>query len=233
MAQKLDTPVKLNPSTTKEAPRARSFLRDDFPILKKASISLAICLVLGLLLLGAARFFLVTQQAKEFEAKTELAQAQAQYSTATNEKNDVRNFQEKYLALVERGFIGEERRLDVIEQIQTIQERHQLLPISYEIFPQQVIDLDPSFHLATGQLELRGSKLVVNMGLLHEMDMLTFLSQLQSKGWIVPHSCEMKIGGVNSDSLIRARLLGECSLYWLSIGQRPPADGTAVPNPAQ
>lgn len=157
------------------------------------------------------------------QAQSELREVQGKYRAAENEKSEIRDYQPKYVQLVRRGFVGEERRLDVIEHVRNIQESRKFLPITYEISPQQALQIDPS--MQTGDLELRGSKLVVRMGLLHELDLITFLTDLSGKGIFSPQACSFKPSVSAKISLLSANLQGECTLYWLTMGRRAAAEG--------
>lgn len=226
MAQKPLTPAKPVPSALKDAVLKRSFFGDDFPIIRKAVITFGVCLVIALNLIGGSQFFLLKLEAINLQAQSELGQAQGKYTAATNEKNQIREFQPMYLELVQGGFVGEEKRLDAIEFIHAIQESRKLLPITYEFAPQQIVQLDPS--LSTGELEVRGSKLTARIGLLHEGDMLTFLNDLRGKAMFVPQACSIKSSDAARVSSLPPRLEGECTLYWITMGRRAPAEGASA-----
>lgn len=230
MAQKPLTPAKPGPAAAKAPIRKHSFFSEDFPIIRKAVITFGVCLVIAVSLIVGSLFYLSKLEAIKLQAQSELEQAQGKYTAATNEKNQILEFQSMYLELVQRGFVGEEKRLDAIEFIHSIQESRKLLPITYEIAPQQIVQLAPT--LQTGELEVRGSKLTAHIGLLHEGDMLTFLNDLSSKGVFVPQSCSIKSGEGARVSSLPAKLEGECTLYWITMGRRAPAEATAVEAPA-
>ena len=226
MAQKPLTPAKPAAAVAKDATLKRTFFKDDFPIIRKAAITFGVCLAIAGMLIGVSQFFLSKLEAINLQAQSDLAQAQGKYTAATNETNQIREFQPMYLELVQRGFVGDEKRLDAIEFIHAIQESRRLLPITYEIAPQQIVVLDPS--LQTGELEVRASKLTARIGLLHEGDMLTFLTDLSSKGLFVPQSCSMKAVEYARVSSLPQPLQGECTLYWITMGRRAPAEGAAA-----
>ena len=117
MAQKPLTPAKPGPTSAKDAALKHTFLKDDFPIIRKAAITFGVCLAIAGILTGVSQFFLLKLEAINLQAQSDLAQAQGKYSAATNEKNQIREFQPMYLELVQRGFVGEEKRLDAIEFI--------------------------------------------------------------------------------------------------------------------
>ena len=122
----------------KNGPAWLTLMRNDFPLLRKAIIILGISLISCSAMVIAGKVLWNKQQ-------TAMTLAQAQYNEALNNRNQIasdnqaiHDYQAKYLQLRERGFVGEERRLDWITQIKFIRENRKLLPITYEIAPQQV-----------------------------------------------------------------------------------------------
>jgi hypothetical protein len=231
MAQRPVQPAKQIQPPVKDVALPRSFFRDDFPLIRKASILLAASIAASAALIASSGFLLSRQQANRTVAQTHLEQAQGQYKQAENEKNEIRDFQPRYEQLVRRGFVGEENRLNTVELIRHIQESRKLLPITYEISAQQPFQVDPS--VQTGELELRGSKVTLHMGLLHEMDLFNFLSDLGSKGVFAPQTCILTAADSASELKLAPHLSGECTLYWITMGRRPAAEGEAPIAPAQ
>lgn len=226
MAQKPNTPVKLNIGASKETRQAPTFWKSDFPLIRHASITLSVCLFFSLGFIFASRYYLHQQEMNKQTAQAELSQAQEKYTEATTEKNNIRDYRPRYLELVEKGFIGEEKRLEVIELIREIQENNKLLPITYTISPQQVVTIDPSIFVS--ELDLYASKLTVNMGVLHEGDVITLINQLRKKSTYVPQSCNIKITDTASDAVLSPNLEVQCNLFLLTMNRRVIADGSDV-----
>lgn len=226
MAQKPNTPVKLNIGTAKEVRQLPSFWKTDFPLIRQASITFGICLLIAFVCIFGSKYYLNQQEEVKQLALTELTQAQEKYTEATNEKNNIRDFRPRYLELVESGFVGEEKRLEVIELIRAIQENYKLLPINYTISPQQVVTIDPS--VMTSELDLLASKIVVNMGVLHEGDVITFINQMRAKSTYIPQSCSVKVSDSLSDITISPRLEVQCQLFLMTMNRRVAADGSEV-----
>ena len=218
MAKNPVPPVKLNIGATKEAAKSRTQWQDDFAIIRQACITFGLSLGFAALLISGTHYFYLTQKEKQEQAQTELIQAQGKYTSAANEMNDIRDYQPRYLQLLERGFVGDEKRLDIVELIQSIQAKYRLLPMNYEIFPQQVVQLDPATN--NGELELRASKLVLQMNLLHEMDMFNLFSELHKKGQFIHQTCDIVISNTVSAALLPRQLEAKCSLQWVTMGRR-------------
>lgn len=196
---------------------ARDFWQDDFPYIRKASITLGICLAIGGALAGASAWLLAHQKAALNQAQALHSQAQAQLTQAETEKREIRDFQPKYNQLLARGFIGEEKRLDWIERIQRIQQQRLLLPIAYQISPQQPFALDGI--VPTGELELRGSTMQVTMDLLHEMDLINFLRDLRPHEPYVLTECTIRPAqSSQTPNTLTPSLSAACTIAWLTLG---------------
>ena len=74
--------------------------------------------------------------------------------------------------------------------------------------------------LSMGQYQLRGSKMQLHMDLLHEMDLLNFFDDLRQSGYFAVQDCALKRGGAASTGQT-ASLSADCSLLWLTLGDRP------------
>ena len=216
MAQSKSNP-KQDLAKDKSAPAERSFVKDDFPLIRKAFIVLIASLLLSAALVGACRTLRLKQQDDMTQAQVQRNDANNKLRQAENDKQEIQDYQPKFVTLRERGFVGEERRLDWMEYIQHIRESRKLLPITYEVSAQQVFQVSPE--VSIGDLELRGSKMKLQMGLLHEGDLLNFLDDLKRKGFYTVQECKVKRAGAEPESA-HLPLAAECVIYWLTLGER-------------
>ena len=216
MAQNQSNP-KQDPAKDKNAPVERSFVKDDFPLLRKALIVLIASLLLSAALVVAGRAILLKQQDDMTQTQAQRNNANNKLHQAENDKQEIHDYQPKFMTLRERGFVGAERRLDWIEHIRYIRENRKLLPITYEISAQQVFQVDPEVTL--GDLELRGSKMKLQMNLLHEGDLFNLLDDLKNKGFYTVQECKVKRAGTEPESA-HLPLAAECVIYWLTLGER-------------
>lgn len=207
-----------NPTKDKNAPAKRSFLKDDFPLIRKALIVLVASLLSCVALIGAGKAFLTRQQEGMTLIQAQRSEALTKRRQVENDKQEIHDYQAKYLQLRESGFVGEEKRLDWITHIKSIRENRKLFPITYEIAAQQIFQLDPE--VAIDDLELRGSKIELQLSLLHEGDLLNFLDDLKTKGTYTVQACRLKRIDTTAEALQAASLTAECTLYWLTLGER-------------
>jgi len=214
------------PLLKQEPVAQRSFMKDDFPLVRKAFLTLGISLLLGAALIGMSRAILLKQQDAMNQAQAQRNDASNKLRRAETDKREIQDYQAKYMQWRECGFVGEERRLDWVEHIRHIQESRKFLPISYAFSAQQPIPTDPG--VFTGSLELRGSKMRLQMDLLHELDLLNFMDDLKIKGLYTVQACVLKRIGTPALSSVEGaaktplspRLAAECTLYWLTLGER-------------
>lgn len=225
MAQAQPSNAKPGQAAGKDVPRPATFYRKDFPYIRRASITFAACLVFAASLIGASMYLLKLQQSAKTQAQTQNSQAREKYASAETDKHEITDSQPRYLQLVTRGFVGEERRLNWIERIKAIQKNRKLLPISYEIFPQQVFQLDDPAY--TGELELRGSRMLLAMDLLHEIDLVHFLADLKEGEFYVPTECTIMPPLSSTLTALTPRLSAECTVYWITLGARAPSGDAA------
>lgn len=209
--------LKQDPAKDKNVLAERSFMKNDFPLIRKAFIILVASLLSSAALVGAGKAILIKQQDGMNQAQAQRSDALSKRRQAENDKQEIHDYQPKFVILRERGFVGKERRLDWMENIKHIRESRKLLPITYEISAQQVFQADPEISL--GSLELRGSKIQLKMYLLHEGDLLNFLDDLKHKGFYTVQECTVKRAGGMPENLQSPRLTSECTLYWLTLGE--------------
>lgn len=162
----------------------------EFRLIRTAVIAAVATLVVGISLV------VVTWDSLQ-KADDELARSQrlrdaayARYAHVDNEKRDIRNFQQRYVELVQRGLIGEERRLDWVDAIRQSQEAQQLPPLAYEMDPRQPVRLEAALDL--GAYQLRGSRMRLHMELLHEMQLFDFFADLHERGFFAVQDCTIK-----------------------------------------
>lgn len=186
--------------------------------LRPALLCAALTVAASVLLLGFSHHYAEDRADARELAKQARNKAAALFNHVETEKRDIRAYEPQFLALRQRGLIGEENRLAWIETICHSQEERKLLTISYDISARQVLKAPPT--LAMGTLQLRGTPMRLQMDLLHEMDMLNLLADLRQSGYFAVHDCSIK------RSTAAATLSAECGLLWLTLGNTDiPAKG--------
>lgn len=136
------------------------------------------------------------------------------YAHVENEKQDIRRYQPPFLLLREHALVGEENRLAWLDAIRQTQEQHKLLPLTYEIYPQQPFKLAAPMDL--GDYLLRGSRMTIHLDLLHEMDLFTFINDLHQRSYFAMQDCVIKRQGPSS-APNAPTLSADCTLNWITL----------------
>jgi hypothetical protein len=143
--------------------------------------------------------------------------ANSRFHNVALEKQEIAVYQPRFLALKSSGLVGPENRLAWIEAVKQSQASRGLPSVSYEIEPQQVLAME-SFSL--GDYQLHGSRMKLQLGLLHEGDLFAFLGDLRRAGSFSIQDCRIRRISVPAELPLAPRLQAECSLVWLSLSAK-------------
>jgi hypothetical protein len=195
-------------------------------IVEFALVRTAVLTAIAAFTIGATG--VVLSELKQREAADDLNAAQrlrdaaySRYAHVDNEKRDIRDFQPRYIDLLGRGLVGDEKRLEWVDTIRQVQEDRQLPPLSYEIEPQQTVRLESALDL--GEYQLHGSRMRLHMELLHEMDLFNFFDDLRQRSFFAVQDCSIKRLGIPAGAVGVPTLGADCTLNWITLGQ--PAKG--------
>ncbi|WP_425254282.1 hypothetical protein ACPJXG_11265 [Janthinobacterium sp. NFX145] len=183
-------------------------------LVRGAMLCFALTLLAGVLLLSLSTAYRTREAQRLYLAQHTRAAAATLFNHAEAEKQEIRAYEPQFLALRQRGLIGEENRLAWIDAIRRSQEQRKLLPISYDISPQQ--GLQVPLPMVMGQYHLRGSRMRLQMDLLHEMDLLNLFDDLRQAGYFAVQECTLKRHGAAGGEAAPA-LGAECELLWLTV----------------
>lgn len=182
--------------------------------------------LLATLLLGSALVFFTYQQFKQ--ATDALKQQQGALQEARNrlhksgdEKDRILRYRADFLALQQRGLIGEEQRINWVDALRAASLQLKMFGVNYQIEAQQAYQ-SPAVTDA-GPYRLRQSVMKINMGLLHEEDLprfMTALADLQA-GFFILRECDLqRQGSARKEATgVQPHLNADCSLAWLSMSE--------------
>jgi hypothetical protein len=179
--------------------------------------------------LGCALIYQLDQML--ISTKRELAQHQNQMREARtrlqksgDEKEIIVRHLPTYQFLQRAGFVGDEQRLNWLEGLRQSNQQAQLFGVQYQISSQQpypfAAELDP------GQLTLHQSVMKLNFQLLHEADLMTFLTALgkQNAGFFTVNQCKLERINVNPGARLQPNVRAECDIAWITLRPGAPGD---------
>lgn len=163
--------------------------------------------------LAAAQRSLTAAQA-ERKQNTERLMRIAEEEREVNQKLDV------YQRLKNLNILGEERRLEWADAITRIRTQRELLDLRYRVDRQQLLY---SAVGKPGNVEFYASTMNVDLALLHEEDLLRFLSDLRASGnafYSVKRCALRRTGQAATGTTMTPRLRAECEIDLITIVDR-------------
>ncbi len=141
------------------------------------------------------------------------------YESLIAQRRLVDRYHRRYQQYYELGFIGRENRLDVVETMRTTTAELDLPRVSYTIEPQAGVVAPVTSFLGGENIQVRVSKLQLEMGLMHEIDLLRFFDVLQSQapGVIKVDRCQLTNIGDTSGAPGDPNLSANCEVNIFSV----------------
>jgi hypothetical protein len=161
------------------------------------------------LLVVGARQQLVRQDAQMREARTRLQKS-------GEEKDVIVKYLGAFQQLQQRGFVGEEQRINWLDGLRLTNQQADLFGVDYEIGAQKPYAF--SADLNPGQIQLKESVMKLRFRLLHEEDLMRFLSILGQQGAGIYTVDQCTLSRIGSSGAIRYQpnLSADCELAWIT-----------------
>ena len=192
--------------------------QQDWRKLQTPILALGGALVLVGLLASLADQYRTKNEAALQMQQNLLSGARNKFQSSGQEKETIIQYLPTYNDLLAKGFIGEERRIEWIEQLRQLHAQHKLFSIDYQIGLQE--NYKPSFITNMGSFVLHRSTMKLNMDMLHEGDLLNLLDGLHEQATpFIVRDCEIKrpIGALVNTKNLSANLKAVCEIDWLTL----------------
>ncbi|MGC2518787.1 MAG: hypothetical protein WA373_06735 [Burkholderiales bacterium] len=194
--------------------------REDLKRLRLPAIIAAALIVLGAAAIVVSEHYLASAKTASAAARAQRIAAQDRMSKASEEEREIRASIVFYKKMQDQGMIGSENRLDWIESITRIKARRKLFEINYHIEAQKPLDY-PGV-TSSGATVFVVSRVKLDMTLLHEEDLLNFLSDLQNAGksLVSVRRCStarLDRGGLTASQTLLPRLRSECQIDLITL----------------
>lgn len=197
------------------------FTSDDFKRLQWAIAFLVAMLALASAAAWTANVYLKAADKAARDATAARRDIQSKLLRAREEEKELRAMIGGFQALRDKGYVGPERRLDWIETLNRIKVARKIFGMEYDLAPQRPIDaaVMPGGANAGG-FELMASQMRLRLQLLHEGELIAFLSELRESvpALIQIRSCGIeRIAAGTSDRARNAQLRANCTLEWITL----------------
>ncbi len=191
--------------------------------LKRLVVPLAIALVAlgaGTALVWSAGLSLGAAQRAMADASAERKRDTERLARIAEEEREVRQKLDVYQRLKQLHIVGEENRLEWADAIARIRRERELLDLRYVIERQKLLVSVPG---KPASVDFYSSTMRVDLALLHEEDLLRFLSDLRDSGnaYYSVHRCDLtRTGQALSGATLSPRLRATCEIDLITIRDR-------------
>lgn len=182
-------------------------------------------------LIGYAHYYNQQQQKALENQKNQLNNARQRYLSSGSEKDVITEYLPQYRKLIDKGFVGEERRIEWVDELRMQHQQHKLYAIQYNIGQQE--EYKPTFALNLGAFVLHRSVMKLELDMLHEGDILKLTESMANSDAppFMLRSCEMlRVNHSSTFNQLIPNLHAKCELDWLTIHEPVSATAT-VPVP--
>jgi len=205
--------------------------KQDWQKLQTPLVILGAVIITVALLFGFAQYYNTNQEQALQTQKNLLNAARQRYQSSGTEKDMITEFLPQYQALISQGFVGEERRIEWVDDLRAQHKNHKLFGIKYNISQQE--KYTPVFAQNLGGFVLHRSIMKLELDMLHEGDLLQLTESLNANNAasFMLRDCEivrLNTNGTPSNQLI-ANLHAQCELDWLTLREPAPIQTAAIP----
>lgn len=183
------------------------------------AISILLCIA------GIVTVVLAEAQLDAARKSRELAQqdrtsAQERVTKATDEEREIRQNLVEYDKMVKIGMVGRTNRLNLVERMAAIKTERKLFEMRYNIDPQKAVDIPGAAKSPAGGPEFVTNRMQIDMLLLHEVDLLTFLRDLQAsnQAFVSVRHCNLsRTERTTTGPTLQPTLKGACSVDLINL----------------
>ena len=189
--------------------------QSDFPHIKWSLLAFVLALMLGGTVVFISQKIAHKTQATLLNAQQQLKDARNKLNAARDDQANMSDYTQEYSAIQRLEIIGDEQRLNLIEDLDTLRRRNRVIDFKYTIAPQQTYTPTPA--LESGNFIFKYSNMKLQIELLHEEQLINFFDSLRHdiSGWFILDKCSLEIASSTS-----AQLKADCEGGWFTMKNR-------------
>ena len=192
----------------------------DWPYVRRHTVRPVLSAIVAVMALVVAFWAHDGQQARYDELAANRNAVHEDYDALVHQRRLVDRYHRRYQRFDDLGFVGRESRLDWVETLRATANGLSLPRLGYAIEPQTEV-VPPVQSVFGGEdLQIRTSKVQLELGLLHELDLLRFFDDLQANapGLIKVDGCALRWEtGPGSPADNDANLSASCAIQLYSV----------------
>lgn len=195
------------------------FTKSDLGVMRSSLLTLTIAASCSMLLIYISGRQAGIAEKNWNDAQRQLRTAQTELNNAKLDRENLADYRDEYEAAVQQHLIGNEPRLDWVESLERLRQQKLVADLRYNIGPQKTYTPQPA--IDSGNFEIKYSEMKLQLGLLHEGQLLDFYDALrdQIKGWYQIDACSITRAPAESQRSA-VQLHAECNGGWVTLKNR-------------
>jgi len=192
----------------------------DWRYLLRHSLLPAVSAVVALVIFIASYWIHGRQDALYAQFSIDQEAVYGDYDELVYRRRLVDRYHRRYEQFRQTGFIGREQRLDWIETMRETTADLDLPSVSYALEPQREVLAPVSSELSGEDVRIYLSRLTLDVGLIHETDLLRFVDRIQAKapGLISVDRCTLTRQSQSVTPVAtEANIMARCSMQIYSV----------------
>ncbi len=190
----------------------------DWSYLKRSVVISAIAFLLGAALMTFSVNYRLDAEERLATEQRGLYALSSKYRKARQDKILIDNYLQHYYQLEQQGMVGKERRLNWVDTLRASVKSLEVPHMHFQFAPQRV--LQKNIISAGSNLVVNTSRMKLDVGLLHEVDLLRLFAELEQQvtGMFNIDKCSMEL--IGKDIILSAdhsNLNVHCELQWFTI----------------
>jgi len=192
------------------------FSREGARALATSWVMLVCALAAGIAIVLGSNWYMARERRENASAERRLQEARSRLEGARRERDSLQESSDVFRTLVERGLLQSERRLELVELVNTLHSRHHLFALDYEVSPQRPLQL--SGGRVFSAVDVLASRVKLRARALHEGDIVAFIDELSRsrQGFYPVDRCTLKRIEAPAESL-QPRIEAECWMEWITL----------------
>jgi len=203
-----------------------NFSKADFPLIRTSAIATLASALLSGIIVYASQEFSDYAQTEFRKANNHLNEVRNRRNNALQDREYLETYSKDYESLQASNIIGDERRLDWMEELDKLRRQNLVIDFGYNISPQSIYSSLPT--LDSGNLNINYSEMKLQFDLLHEEQLLNFLSAMQKQvpGHYQLQGCKMQLASTNNEDIednipqASINIKAECTGGWITLKNR-------------
>jgi hypothetical protein len=195
------------------------FSREGIRALRGAFALLVVALLAAVAFVLGSQFYYEKEKRDAANSGRRLQEARSKLESARRERDNLAESAEVFRTLVERGLLQSERRLDLVDLVNGLRARHQLLGLDYEIAPQRPLTLSGGRVFTS--VDVLASRVKLRARALHEGDIISFIEGLTRTpyGFYPVDRCSMRRVEAPPEA-IQPHVEADCTLEWITLREK-------------